>query len=470
MASSGDKFYYWMYRVVWVIVIVLGIIGALMFLKQAFAFTAVSRFASVIGTNPSMLIDQIVKPVLLTLLIVLGIAFVVGFLEIVLVALVGEEVILLVAWITPFLFIGGSFFLYWQSNWDSNYLGGAILGALLLIFLIIFRKKLRVSARLIEKSAEIVAGNPTMIVPQLGAGVFVLLANLLGVSGAFAVSTVAFNIHPYLSLIAGVIYYWLVLFIIAGSRAFADAHNIAYADEWYTKPGDPVYSHASKTVKELKGPIAKYAFLMTFVAWFKSRRKSYSTSNITGGNITNLFRLDYLSKKLFRFLSFRSSTSVANSVGSTVASAIEYIGKYTLVIIVTKKVRSMTQAYKESAKTVFKTFITTVGGTIGFAIIDNLRKGIAFILFIVSGAYYGYKFPELAELANTSIVSRIIWALVMALLFYAVGFQTIDIMFNPVSNTFNVLLYRSFTDIKSGKKPSSKLDKKTRELMVEVFK
>ncbi len=464
MADQEDLLQLYLYRIAWGIITGLGLIGALMIIMSEQFQAVAESMGGFIGSDPQAFITTIGQPLVITLIGLFLAALLVGFLQVVLTAKIGEEVILLVVWATPFVIIAFSIFAYLQNDQNTNTLFVGLFGVGLLAFIYWARSKIRLSARLVEKAAEVVASNPSMFKPQLYAGVLVVIAGNLWMFGIVPVFYFSFQIHPYLTVFTIPVHLWIYAFTLNGARAFADAHNIAYAHDWYSnEKGEPNYDKASNTVSQVRGAVARYAFLMTFVRMFKRRRSSGISGSLSSAR--SFFSRGFVTRLLSGRGLFGSS-----SVSSAVAGAIEYLGKYTLVIVVVKRMRSVTEAFKESTRTVFRTFITTAGGAVGLEIIESLRKWLSIILLMIAGAIYGYFFPDIAGLENVDQTARIIWAIIMGIIFLFIGGYPVNIMFGPVSNTFNVLLYDSYSAIASGAKPSKKLDKKTRDLILEVFR
>jgi hypothetical protein len=449
--SSHDGLFYKGYWISWIIVAVVGLaslgIGLAMF-----------GDISILGDLASFLNSDYFIPILTTLVFLLTFCFVIGWFTIAVVSKIGDEVILLVFWITPFVVAGISLLLTYQEQ-NIDYLGGTVVSVLFLIFVIYFRKSIRASARLVELGAEIVVTNPKMFYPAIVSMILKFIATLLMLAGSILVISILVNVHPIVAVIVWILYEIPYLFVMSVISSFSQATNIAYVQQWYTKPSSsPSLGQARGKIGQLKGPVARYAFLMTFVRMFKGgqRRQTGWTPFALG---------KYM--KISDWPKLILGGGAGRSVTSTVAKVVEYLGTYTLVIIVSKSLKSVTQAYKESAKGVFGTFVTNIAGQIGLNIVDYFQRIITSTLLLVIGGVYGF-FVFTATIGDDT--NAIIFAIVFAVVFLLIGSIPLSGLFKPVTTSYQYVLYQSFMDRKSNKTLSSRLNKKTQSIIKAAFK
>jgi len=427
--DKNDDATYAIYRFSWLLLLVLGLLGLGVFLTTS---TELSFSA----------FDIIVKNIteITTVLLVLaGAGLLVGWLQVLITSKLGEEVILLITWIAPFLVIGTSLYLF-NTNNDINYLGGTVAGGIFLLLVIYFRKSLRLSARLIEVGAEITAVNPSLFLPQLTAFLATVVVTVLLLPAIALATKVTLSIHPLLTIFAVALLMWMYAFVISAFQSFADASNIAFIDHWYSKKSSPTLTQAADQVKKQRAPIVRFAFLMAFISRFRSNQSRW-----------NPFQLF----ELMKFSNWKNVLLRNRSLGSALARTAAYFGSYTLVVIIAEHSRSVVDAYKQSAKTVFKRFAENIAGSMGFNILESFRKFFSGILMLIAGGLYGW----------TQYNQDILVAIIFAFLFLILGFYPLNAMFKPVNNAYRLILYRSHTG-----RISSKLDPKTREIIRAVIK
>jgi len=447
--SGHDGLFYKGYWVSWIIVAVVGLLS----LGIGFAMFG---DVSILGDLASFLNSDYFMPILTTLVFLLTLSFILGWLTIAIVSKIGDEVILLVFWITPFIIAGISLFLTYQEQ-NMDYLGGAIVSVLFFIFVIYFRKSIRASARLVELGAEIVVTNPKMFYPAIVSMILKFVATILMLAGSILVIAILVSIHPIVAVIVWIIYEIPYLFVMSVISSFSQATNIAYVQQWYSKPSkSPSLGQARNKISKLKGPVARYSFLMTFVRMFKGGRRRQ-----TGWTPFALAK--YMKISDWPSLIFGGSRSVT----STVAKVVEYLGTYTLVIIVSKNLKSVSQAYKQSTKGIFGTFVTNIAGQIGLNIVDYLQRFITSLLLLIIGGVYGF-FVFTATVGDTS--NAIIFAIIFALVFLIIGSIPLGGLFKPVITSYQFVLYQSYIDRKSNKALSSRLNKKTQGIIKAAFK
>ena len=424
---KNDSFFQNLYSISFLVVILIGAVGMLV---------ALSMFN--IGIDVQLLIDF--APQMLVILqfalIISLVALLVGIVQVIFTSWFGEEIVLIAMWVTPFLVMSASLYLYTNTN-NVDYLGGLVAGAIFLILVYIFRRSLRLSARLIEVGAEITRDNLVMMRPQLGAYFLKTVVSLLMVPGVVTVFLTSATIHPILGGVLAIIYEMMYFFVMSGIQAVANAKNISYVNQWYTS--NPSAAKAGKQVSKMKSGILKYAFLMAFVARF--RRNS-------GASPLSLF-------KFMKFSNWPRLIFGGGSITSTASKAIAYFGSYTLVVMVVKKMNSLGAAYKESASTVFKTFAANIAGSMGFNVIDGLRRLISSLLLLGIGVYFAF----------LTYGNNIVLIVVVAFIFLILGSVPLDSMFQPVVNSYHVLLYRAYTG-----SASSKMDKRTKDIIQEAKK
>ena len=427
--KQDDATYYMAYRVSYWIVVIVGALGLV-------ALLFVGGF-SIPSTSLSTLVDNLLT-VLVTLVALSVAALLVGWIQVAFTSKLGEEVILLVMWLTPFLVMAASAYLYVNTN-DTNMLGGLAAGIIFLGFVFYFRKQVRLSARLIEVGAEITMKNMSLMAPQLGAFISTTIITMLMLPGEVFVFVFFANINVILAVFMAALYMFMYAFVIAAIRAFADASNLSYINQWYSG-SKPSNSKAKEEISNLKAPIVKYAFLMAFISRFRTKKRS-----------------GFSPFSLFKFMDFRNWPNLLfarRSAVSTAADVAAYFGNYTLIIIVTKKTRSIFQAYKESAKATWKSFAANIAGSMGFNILETIRQWLSAILLLSLGGLYGY-----------SVYGDVIIAIIMAILFLILGSTPLNSMFKPVVNGYRLLLYQSYFG-----KSSSMLDKKTKEIISAAVK
>ncbi len=426
---QNDSGFYSFYRISYFFVVTLGVIGLIVLMLSIDLDLSFGFF---------YFITENFMEIMFTLLALTAATLIVGLIQVLFTSKLGEEIILLVIWVTPFLVIATSIYLYLDSD-DINLLGGTAAGIIFLITVIYFKRSIRLSARLIEVGAEITVSNLSMLAPQLKAFIISTLITIIMIPGIVIVFAFGLKIHAILAILLVIIYEFMYLFVVATIRAFADASNIAYVNIWYDN-SKPSSAKAKDRISKIKMPIVKYAFLMAFISRFKTKRKNGFTP-----------------LSLFKFMDFRNWPKLllqGRSVRSTVADIAIYFGNFTLVILVVKNMRSITQAYKESAKTTFKSFAANIAGSMGFNILEGLRSWGSAILLLLMGGLYGY-----------SVYSDILIAVIMAILFLLIGMPPLNSMFKPVVNSYRLLIYRAYTG-----KISSKLDSKTKEIIKEAIK
>ncbi len=426
---QNDSGFYSFYRISYFFVVTLGVIGLIVLMLSIDLDLSFGFF---------YFITENFMEIIFTLLALTAATLIVGLIQVLFTSKLGEEIILLVIWVTPFLVIATSIYLYLDSD-DINLLGGTAAGIIFLITVIYFKRSIRLSARLIEVGAEITVSNLSMLAPQLKAFIISTLITIIMIPGIVIVFAFGLKIHAILAILLVIIYEFMYLFVVATIRAFADASNIAYVNIWYDN-SKPSSAKAKDRISKIKMPIVKYAFLMAFISRFKTKRKNGFTP-----------------LSLFKFMDFRNWPKLllqGRSVRSTVADIAIYFGNFTLVILVVKNMRSITQAYKESAKTTFKSFAANIAGSMGFNILEGLRSWGSAILLLLMGGLYGY-----------SVYSDILIAVIMAILFLLIGMPPLNSMFKPVVNSYRLLIYRAYTG-----KISSKLDSKTKEIIKEAIK
>ncbi|MCY3412486.1 MAG: hypothetical protein INQ03_12685 [Candidatus Heimdallarchaeota archaeon] len=420
--KENDRNYEKLYSISLILVFVIGLLGMLIFILSL-------DFDLDYGFLEDM-VDNLVD--IFTILIPLTLAaLIVGWIQVALTSKIGEELILIVIWVTPFLVIATSLYLYYDSN-DYNLLGGAIVGLIFLGLVIYFKHSVRLSARLIEVGAEITLQNSALFKPQLYAFLLTSLLSILVIPGTFVTFAFGAKIHGLVAIILVALYDTMFLFVITTIKFTADAMNIAYLGDWYG--GTASNEKAKKTVSMLKAPIIKFSFIMAFIERFRSNKQQGFTPF-----------------SLFKYMNIKNwpKLLLQGSVSSKVADTVVYFGNYTLVVIVLKKMGSVTQAYQESAKSMFKTFAANIAGSMGFNILDSLRVWTSSILLLAAGGFYGY-----------SVYGDIFLAIITAILFLILGSTPLNSMFKPVILAYRVLLYNSYT-----KKKSSKLDKKTKDII-----
>jgi len=428
--DRNDDTFYGLYRISWLVVTALGIVGV--------AYLVMNSGISIDVAFLQVLINNF-SSIMLILSALVGAALVVGWIQVALASKLGEELVLLVTWVTPFAVIGVSLFLF-NANNDINYLGGTVAGLLFLGFVFYFRKSLRLSARLIEVGAEVTTHHPSLFLPQLTSVVATTVLTILMVPGVIVVAIFSLPIHPILTWFLEVIYMFLYTFAIAAFQAFADASNISFVDYWYSKSGKPGLSKAAGHVKSRRAPIVRFAFLTAFISRF--RRDN-------GGGFTP-FRLF----ELMKFSNWKKVLFRGRSILGTAARTAQYFGSYTLVVLMVKNMNSVAQAYKESAKTVFERFVENIAGSMGFNILESFRQVFSALLMLIAGGAYGY----------LSYGQDIVMAIVFAFLFLFLGYYPLNAMFKPAINAYRVILYRAHTG-----KISSKLDSKTKEIIKAVI-
>ncbi len=429
---DNDTLFHNLYRVSFVVVLLFGILGALMVLGNL-----------ELGIDFSSLGDLVPRliEVLKFALLVSVAALVVGIVQVIFTSWFGEEIVILTMWLTPFLLMGGSVF-YFQQTQDTDVLGGLVAGLVMLALVFWTRKSIRMSARLIEVGAEITRDNLVMMRSQVVAYFLKTVITALMVPGVVTVFLGSAIVNPILGAILSTLYVFMYLFVMSGIQAIADAKNISYVNQWYT--GNPSSRKAAEDVSKRKSGVLKYAFLMAFIARFRSRNQQGPLSRVG---------------KLMRFSNWKSALLGGGSLTSAAASAAAYFGSYTLVVMMVKKMNSLGAAYKESAKTVFKTFAANVAGSMGFSVIDGLRRLIAAILLIGIGVFFAITNYGIDPYADPLSVGLI------ALVFLLIGGVPLDSMFKPVVNSYQTLLYKAYTG-----SPSSKMDKRTKEIIREAKK
>lgn len=427
--KENDRKFQNFYRFSFLIVIAFGIIGLLV-LFFSLDLDLTFGFFSDISDD----FFEIVQ-----LLLILSVAtLLTGWFQVLFTSKLGEEFILLVIWITPPAVIFLSVYQFSQSN-DINNLGGALAGIVFFVVFWYFRKSIRLSARLIEVGAEITRKNPSLFWPQLKAYLLVTLVTLLMIPGVITVFGLSMKIHPILAWISIVVYELLFIFVVSVIRSIADAYNLSYINQWYDG-NNPSNSKAKTQINKLKAPIVKYAFLMAFINRFKSNKSS-------GFSPFTLFK--YMNFKNWPTLLFKG-----RGIGETIADLVAYFGNYTLVIIITKNMRSISMAYEESARSVSKAFAANIAGSMGFNILESARAWISSIILLAAGGYYGW-----------ITYNDLIMVVILALLFLILGSTPLNSMFKPVVNSYRLLLYRSYTG-----KISNKLDDKTKKIIKEAIK
>ncbi len=427
--KQDDTRYYQFYNISLWIVLIIGIFGMIAFLFQLGIDTTLSFISGYIDNFAVINI---------TLGALAVAALIVGWIQVAFTSKLGEEIILLGMWVTPFVVMAVSVYLYLNSQ-DTNMLGGLLAGLIFLGFVIYFRKQIRLSARLIEVGAEITIKNMSLLIPQLKAFIFTTIITILMLPGFMVILILLSKVTVILAIILAAIYEFMYLFVIAVIRSFADASNISFVNMWYLgkKANNDL---ASKEISTVKAPIIKFAFLMAFINKFRSSGRN-KFSPLT----------------LFKFMDFRNWPNLifgGRSITSTAADIAAYFGNYTLIIIVVKKTRSIAQAYKESAKATWKSFAANIAGSMGFNLLEGLRQWISGIILIVAGAFYGY-----------SYFGKLIYAVIMAIMFLILGMTPLNAMFKPVVNSYRLLIYHSYFG-----KTSSKLDKKTKEIIKNAIK
>jgi len=276
-----------------------------------------------------------------------------------------------------------------------------------------------------------------MMRPQLGAYFLKTVVTLLMVPGVVTVFLASATIHPILGGVLAVIYEMMYFLVMSGIQEVANAKNISYVNQWYTSR--PSAAKAGEQVSKMKSGILKYAFLMAFVARFKRS---------SGAGPASLF-------KFMKFSNWPRLIFGGGSITSTASKAIAYFGSYTLVVMVVKKTNSLGAAYKESASTVFKTFAANIAGSMGFNVIDGLRRLISALLLIGIGVYFAF----------LTYGNNLVLIVVVAFIFMILGSVPLDSMFQPVVNSYHVLLYRAYTG-----SASSKMDKRTKDIIKEAKK
>lgn len=450
MTYSGkkDTTFYFGYRISWLLLFIVGILGL------GIIYMAIS------GEDLTVNIDlELLTTIGITLVYLIVICLIIGWLLVAFISKLGEEIIILVIWLIPFLMIISSFLAYTTAETEEgiNYLVGVAFGVIFFVLIFIFRKKIRLSAKMVELGAEIVVTNPKMFVPSLTALIFKIIATVFLFGGMF----LFFALSPTITELGasiGVFIIAIIYFYVIGTvSAFSEGINIAYTQQWYSNPKkDPSLGKAKDRVKNLRSPIARYAFLMTFLRLLKNR----------GGSRR---RTVHLNRPAFfgRLPRIPFIGSSGGNVVSSAASIAEYLGSYTLVIIVSKNMKSVTQAFKESVKGVFGTFVVNVAGSIGINIIDYLRSIISSLLLIFIGAFYGYNiYPTITA---DPVTDPFIFAIVFALVFLLVGLLPLNAIFKPIVVAYQFILYQTFIDAKSSKAISSRIDKKTQKLIREVY-
>jgi hypothetical protein len=430
--ERNDSGFLKFYKLSWIILTLFGLVGVLFILN----ITGTGLSFGAMETFFNNLID------ILQVLVILSIAaLIIGWLQVLVTSIIGEEVVLFVMWVTPIAVMVVSVFFFLQTQ-EIDFLGGLVAGGVFLGLVIYFRKSLRLSARLIEVGAEITTRNPSLFIPQLLAFLGTVLVTILMISGLATIFSIGAMTHWIVSYIILFLYMIMYFFIINALKAFADASNISYINQWYdaTKTKRPQGSKAKEEMKKLKAPILKFAFLMAFIQRFKGRSSR-------GWTPFELF-------KLMRFSNWKNVLFERRRVGRSVGQVIQYFGSYTLVVIVVNKTTSLVDAYKESAKTIFKTFVENIAGTIGFNILEKLRVWFGAILLIVSGALYGW-----------TVYADILITIIMAVLFLILGYFPLSAMYQPVVNAYRLILYRAYTG-----KISNNLNPKTQKIISAAIK
>lgn len=453
MAYSGrkDTTFYVFYKISWLLLLLIGLFGL------GLIGLAISGEESII-TDLNINLD-LLAAISITFIYLIVSCLIIGWLLVAFISKLGEEIILLVVWLFPFFLIIPSLIAFGTAETEEgvNYLVGVAFGIIFLLLIFFFRKKIRLSAKMVELGAEIVVTNPKMFIPSLTALVFKVIAAVFLLGGyifCVALGTIAGEIVTAIGMIMLSILYFYIIGVVS---AFSEGINIAYTQQWYSSPKKgPSLGKAKDRVKKLRSPIARYAFLMTFLRLLKnrggSRRRSIHSNRFTFAG--RLPRIPFL------------STGGGNVVSSA-ASIAEYLGTYTLIIIVSKNMKSVTQAFKESIKGVFGTFVVNVAGSIGINIIDYLRTIISMVLLIFIGAFYGYTiYPTVTP---DLVTDPFFFVLIFAILFLIIGLLPLNAIFKPIVVAYQFVLYQTYIDAKSSKAISSRINKKTQKLIKEVY-
>ncbi len=408
--SKNDNTFLGLYRFSWILLLIIGSGGIL-------------ALSAVIGINLDL---NLIKPLLpnlgYLLMVFLGVSFVtfiVGLFQVVFTSFFGEEIILFVTWSSPFVLIGLSGYLYFQQR-DTNIL---IIGGMGVLFLLIFyymRNEIRLSAKLTELSAEMVRDNLSMEIPQIRSFLLRLIITILLIPGVILIFGSLFLFNPILGVLVALIFLFFYMFVLTGIQTYADALNVAYSNQWYS--GKPSQSKASSQVAPLKAGIIKFAFLLT----------------------------------IFRYISMLSNNKDNRSgfIFRGITEILEFLGTYTLVLMVIKKTTSLSDAYVESTKSVFKMFKATSSGSLGFAIIDFTRWVLSAAILLGAGWYF-------ASIMYSD--QFLIWLVASIITIF--GLIPLNSMFKPVVNTFRLILYRSYTG-----DASSKFNKEIKGLLKTVKK
>lgn len=442
--KQGEKTYFRIYLFSWFVVLLIGLLG--LFVVAVLTVLSGIDLKSLLGNVTAD--AKLITEVLITLIALVIACIVIGWIQVALIAIIGRLLILAVMWLTPFALMGISILIFISTH-NANSLGGVVIGVVVLGLVFLFRKSIALSARFVQMGARVSTKNPSMFFPQLVAVILIFIATIFMIGGSILLFLVGGKIHPIVGVVLVIIYFIFYYFVVNVINAFANAHNLAYADQWYS--GKPSSREARALTKSLRGPITRFAFLMSFFSWFyRSRSSSFNPLS------------------LFKYINFSTWIQLGKSYlfgGGPVRTAskvVAYLGSYTLVLIIANKLTSVTQAFKESMGTVFHTFSTNIAGNIGLNIVEMFRKWVSIILLLATGAIYGFAILSGPSAAD---IDRFITALIMAILFLLLGYIPLSAMFRPVTNTYQMVLYRSYTG-----KSSSKVDKNTQKLIREVFK
>lgn len=457
--AQKDSFAFILYRFAWLVLLVVGGLSIIAILGLMIAQTSV---IDLISDLPNFLEPKSVGLLAGTLGVVLLVSLVVGWFQTAIISRIGEELILLTVYLTPFAVAGVSVFIYYQTQ-TIDYLGGLVVAVVFMAVVLWFRKKIRLSARLVEIGGEIAVSNPKMFLPEFSSLILTIIVTALWLSGVGLILIIA----SYLALpgiiggiIVMIIYSFFYYFATSVIRATAEAINIAYTQQWYEKPSaSPSLGQSKAKVKKLRGPVARYALLMGTVRYFRRNR---SQSGFTPFSLFKYMRFTSWKDLVFG----RVFGGSGGGVASTVARVVEYLGTFTLIIIVSKNLNSVTDAFKQSTKGVFHTFVTNIAGSMGINIVNSFRKLISFLLLVGSGLVYGYL--VYAEAIGETDVAWL-WAIIMGILFLVLGFIPLNAMFAPVVTSYQYVLYQTYIDSKGRGRISGRIDDKTKKLLKEIY-
>ncbi len=332
---------------------------------------------------------------------------------------------------------------------------GGFVGILFLIpllIVIIVRKKLITAAKLFEYSVEQVTGNLQTTIPMIIVGIIKVLLWTGFFSAEIYTQYLLKGATQEVRYLAGLVVFFVYLFVVYGFTYYFEAANVFIFNNVYHNSDERGLREAFKVVKEMRGAIIGFAFMMALVQLIRkitrdvtNRGRRDTNKNERGAILWIIgMGLAYLMNFLFGVFMF--------------------LNYYTLVVIMVKR-KPLKEATKESVKLLPRTMVTSIAGNVGIAAAELLYKFLVIIILTISGYYYGTWISIRYNLANLNLIIGIF----MAILFSFIGYGPMVSVFQPVFTAYKTFLFNAALDLLEGRPLPQHIPLKLREALSEVI-